>query len=273
MAFVRWRGTCAELLATVYENGRSHQILLANLTGFYASVGLRQQVAHEHPDIPVNWLAVDRALARGPKTAPTPEPPLTILQAETLLRGIALQLMSDDRMTRDAGILMDAADILFGLRADPRLVDCLQSAILSSDDDPHSEEPLRSSDLSSDDGARPPPPGGQPGRGPKPPRSRTLLVPHEYPLVPGPRPAPPGRLRWPNFSGFSGSFFSGLGGRRYRNAQSSVSGSPSPAERMAFSIARAVLEPCSLDALLCPLVAALVLASASDMISFFRVWM
>lgn len=51
MAFVRWRGTCAELLATVYENGRSRQILLANLPGPYASLGTRLQVTKEHPDI------------------------------------------------------------------------------------------------------------------------------------------------------------------------------------------------------------------------------
>ena len=48
MAFVRWRGNCAELLATVYENGRSRQILLANLPVqwsdgllFYAELALR----------------------------------------------------------------------------------------------------------------------------------------------------------------------------------------------------------------------------------------
>jgi hypothetical protein len=37
MAFVRWRGCSAQLLATVYENGRSKQIVLARLPEFYAS--------------------------------------------------------------------------------------------------------------------------------------------------------------------------------------------------------------------------------------------
>lgn len=31
MAFVRWRGRCAQLLATVYDHGASHQVLLAHL--------------------------------------------------------------------------------------------------------------------------------------------------------------------------------------------------------------------------------------------------
>ncbi|MDA8217377.1 MAG: hypothetical protein M0Z94_07135, partial [Dehalococcoidales bacterium] len=123
MAFVRWRGNCAELFASVFENGRSRQILLANLTGTYASVGVRQQVAREHPDIHVDWLAVERALARGPKAARQPEPPLSILQAETLLRGIAQQLMSDRPTPREAFQLMDAADILTALRHDPRFAD------------------------------------------------------------------------------------------------------------------------------------------------------
>lgn len=122
MAFVRWRGNCAELLTTVYENGRNRQILLANLSAPYASVGLRQQVAREHPGVYVDWPKVERALARGPKSVPIPEPAMTIVQAECLLRDLAQQLTPNDRMTREAAILMDAADILFGLRSDHRFV-------------------------------------------------------------------------------------------------------------------------------------------------------
>ncbi len=117
MAFVRWRGNCAELLATVYENGRSRQILLANLYDTCACLNIRLQVAKEHPDIHVDWFAVDLALARGPKPARTPEPPVTIVQAEALLRGLAQQLMHGDLLTREGVTLLNAADILFSLRA------------------------------------------------------------------------------------------------------------------------------------------------------------
>ena len=138
MAFVRWRGTCAELLATVYENGRSRQILLANLPGPYASFGTRLQVTREHPDISIDWLAVDRALARGPNDVHPVEPAMTVAQVESLLRGFAQQLVQGDRLTRQAAILLDAADVLFTLR------------------DKH---PGETADLSSDDKPRPPPRG------------------------------------------------------------------------------------------------------------------
>ena len=36
MAFVRWRAGCAQLLASVWEDGRPHQILLTNLPGYAA---------------------------------------------------------------------------------------------------------------------------------------------------------------------------------------------------------------------------------------------
>ena len=134
MAFVRWRGTCAELLASVWDQGRSHQILLANLSAPYASLGVRQQVAREYPDIHVDWLAVERALARGPKSVTLPEPAMTILKAESLLRDLAQQLAPNHGITREALLLLDAADVLYGLRADPRFADLTQSANLSPSD-------------------------------------------------------------------------------------------------------------------------------------------
>lgn len=66
MAFVRWRGNSAQLLATVYENGRSKQITLASLPELYASDLTRMRVAEKFPGVKVDWLAVDRALAQGP---------------------------------------------------------------------------------------------------------------------------------------------------------------------------------------------------------------
>ena len=74
MAFVRWRGGCAQLLASVWEDGRSHQILLANLPGFAAPVVLREVIAARFPTLTVDWAAVDRALAAGPPGRPALTP-------------------------------------------------------------------------------------------------------------------------------------------------------------------------------------------------------
>jgi hypothetical protein len=71
MAFVRWRGNCAQLLATVTTDGRPRHLLLANLRGAYRTTpSLWHQVAQDFPSIVVDWAAVDRALAQGPVTGP-----------------------------------------------------------------------------------------------------------------------------------------------------------------------------------------------------------
>ena len=73
MAFVRWRGTCAQLLTTVYEHGRSRQVLLANLHGGFAtSPSVWAAVADRFPHVTVDWAAVDRAL---PVEPPASSPP------------------------------------------------------------------------------------------------------------------------------------------------------------------------------------------------------
>ena len=67
MAFVRWRGNSAELLTTVYDQGRSRQVRLACLGGAYVvAPEIRDRVADHFPGIRVDWEAVDRALAEGP---------------------------------------------------------------------------------------------------------------------------------------------------------------------------------------------------------------
>ena len=71
MAFVRWRGNCAQLLATVTDQGRPRHLLLANLHGAYRTTpSVWQQVAQRFPTVVVDWAAIDRALAQGPATAP-----------------------------------------------------------------------------------------------------------------------------------------------------------------------------------------------------------
>ncbi len=73
MAFVRWRGNCAQLLMTVNVDGRPRQRLLANLQGAYATTPrLWARVAEAFPDVVIDWAAVDRALAVGPPSAPPP---------------------------------------------------------------------------------------------------------------------------------------------------------------------------------------------------------
>lgn len=73
MAFVRWRGNCAQLLATISVDGRPRQRLLANLHGAYRTTPqFRQRIMDAFPDVSVDWSAVDRSLAQGPPTAVPP---------------------------------------------------------------------------------------------------------------------------------------------------------------------------------------------------------
>lgn len=67
MAFIRWRGTSAELLTTVYKEGRSRQVRLACLSGAHtAGPEVRAEVAARFAGIEVDWGAIDVALALGP---------------------------------------------------------------------------------------------------------------------------------------------------------------------------------------------------------------
>jgi hypothetical protein len=110
MAFVRWRGRSSQLLATVYENGRSKQITLASLPDFYVSDITKMQVAEKFPQI-----EVDRALAQGPPPGilkqNTPPEHLDYAAVEHYLRQWA-----DDaegaKLTGDATRLRIAAGVL-----------------------------------------------------------------------------------------------------------------------------------------------------------------
>ena len=75
MAFVRWRGGCAQLLASVWEDGRSRPMLLTHWPGFAASVALRAGIAARCPTLTVDGAAVDRALVAGPPGRPALMPP------------------------------------------------------------------------------------------------------------------------------------------------------------------------------------------------------
>jgi hypothetical protein len=117
MAFVRWRGNRAELLATVYDQGRSRQLRLACLGGAYVvAPEIRHRVAERFPGIHVDWEAVDRALAAGPPheqaqtAAGVPNERLEWFHIERRLRYWAA--MAEPLRTGQAQRLRNAAEVL-----------------------------------------------------------------------------------------------------------------------------------------------------------------
>lgn len=115
MAFVRWRGLCAQLLTTVYDKGRSRQVLLANLhSGYTVPIWIRTQVQEQFPLVSVDWSQVEEALAKGPPG--TPE--LTQEQWDCLRVEQALRAWSENPhlVRSDASILKAAAHVLANRR-------------------------------------------------------------------------------------------------------------------------------------------------------------
>lgn len=117
MAFVRWRGNSADLLTTVYEEGRSRQVRLAGLGGAYTvDPGIREEVGRRFPHIRVDWEAVDRALAVGPPheqaaiAAGAPNDRLEWLELERRLRYWAA--LAQPCRPQEARRLSAAADLL-----------------------------------------------------------------------------------------------------------------------------------------------------------------
>ena len=113
MAFVRWRGRCSQLIATIYQDGRSKKITLANLPGFYVFESTKRHVTEKFPQIKVDWAAVDRALAQGPPgilKKDTPTQHLIWADIEHCLREWAE--CAEKTSTSDATYLRTAADVL-----------------------------------------------------------------------------------------------------------------------------------------------------------------
>jgi len=118
MAFVRWRGRCCELIATVYENDRpTRQVVLAKFHDFFVDKWTREEVTEKFPGIKIDWLAVDRALAQGPQAILTPPEHLDMATVEHYLRTWAENADKANR-SREAGYLRVAANILTGMRAE-----------------------------------------------------------------------------------------------------------------------------------------------------------
>jgi len=116
MAFVRWRGNCAQLLTTVYDQGRSRQVCLANLhSGYTVPTWLRADVAARFPAVNVDWVRVEEALAQGPPGTP----PLTQQAWDWLRVEQALRTWANDPALypADADTLRAAAHVLTNRRA------------------------------------------------------------------------------------------------------------------------------------------------------------
>jgi len=115
VGFIRWRGRCAQLLATVYVNGRSKQVTLAKLSDFFVPEATKRDVEEKYPDIKVDWTKLARALARGPSDImkmKTPGEHLDMAEVENCLR-----VWAAEADKTDSNSLILAAGILTKWRA------------------------------------------------------------------------------------------------------------------------------------------------------------
>lgn len=111
MAFVRWRGNCAQLLMTEYVKGKSRQVLLANLnSGYFVTIATKRQVAQRFPQVVVNWVAVDESMAKGPPQSP----PLTQQEWDFAAVEHALRQWASSTyaMQKEVSLLLQAAEML-----------------------------------------------------------------------------------------------------------------------------------------------------------------
>jgi len=115
MGFIRWRGRCAQLLATIYVDGRSKQVTLAKLSDFYVPDTTKRDVEEKHPDIKVDWTKLARSLARGPSDAMkvrTSDAHLDMAEVENCLR-----MWASEADKADSNSLYIAAGVLTRWRA------------------------------------------------------------------------------------------------------------------------------------------------------------
>lgn len=117
MGFVRWRGRCAQLLATDYEDGRSKQITLTKLSEFYVPEATKRDVEKKYPDIEVDWAEISRSLAKGPPDimkSKIPDKHLNMAVVENYLREWAAEIIDKG----DSNSLNLAASVLTKWRAE-----------------------------------------------------------------------------------------------------------------------------------------------------------
>lgn len=116
LAYVRWRGNSAALLATVYEQGRSRQVQLAPLGCSYrVPNGIREHVTEHFPNIVVDWETINQSMAQGPSNAaPLTAEQLSYLEVENHLRDWANVAKSYPGESQQ---LLAAANVLSGFRS------------------------------------------------------------------------------------------------------------------------------------------------------------
>ncbi len=119
MAFVRWRGSCCELLATVYENDRpSRQVVLAKFHDRFVDKWTKEKVTERFPGIAIDWLAVDQALAQGPPVTRANVIPLGHSDMSAIEHHLRKWAAEADKVNRynEANCLRKAANILTGIK-------------------------------------------------------------------------------------------------------------------------------------------------------------
>ena len=73
MAWIRWRGQSAQLMATVWHDGKNRHRYLASLGGVYTVPEWKQaQIQQRFPGIPIDWAAIQATLVQGPPSGPPP---------------------------------------------------------------------------------------------------------------------------------------------------------------------------------------------------------
>jgi len=100
----------------MYVDGRSKQITLTNLPGFYITEATKHYVAEKFPDVLVDWVTVTRSLAEGPPNImkeKTPTEHLDMAVVEQSLRKWA----AEAKVANHANRLYDAAGVLTEWRA------------------------------------------------------------------------------------------------------------------------------------------------------------
>lgn len=71
MAWIRWRGATAQLMATVWDQGKSRQQYLGSLGAEYTvPPHRRRQITARFPTVPIDWDAINRTVAAGPPGTP-----------------------------------------------------------------------------------------------------------------------------------------------------------------------------------------------------------
>ena len=119
MAFVRWRGRCCELLATVYEKtGPPGKSSWPNFHDCFVDKWTKEKVTEGFPGIAIDWLAVDQALAQGPPGTRTNDIPLEHSDMATIEHHLRKWAAEADKVNsfNEANCLRKAANILTGIR-------------------------------------------------------------------------------------------------------------------------------------------------------------